>query len=159
MLMIDGDYPMADGGVNMERDLTLPIDQVRSEPIMEGRPDDFDRTRPGTMASIPEMRRSGMAVALVKINRCIDRGDTESFCGHAGHAHGEVRTDLDYVLDSNADVDMNVVMTSDGGFVEVQGTGEESTYTREELDALIDAATAGITKLHALQASILANER
>ncbi len=76
-----------------------------------------------------------------------------------GMVDGEVRTDLDYVLDSNADVDMNVVMTSDGGFVEVQGTGEESTYTREELDALIDAATAGITKLHALQASILANER
>jgi ribonuclease PH len=72
-----------------------------------------------------------------------------------GMVGGEVRTDLDYDLDSNADVDMNVVMTSDGGFVEVQGTGEEATYTREELDAMVDAATAGIAKLHTLQASVL----
>ena len=70
---------------------------------------------------------------------------------------GEVRTDLDYVLDSNADVDMNVVMTSDGGFVEVQGTGEEATYTREELDSMIDAAAAGISELHAFQTSILSD--
>ena len=74
-----------------------------------------------------------------------------------GMVDGEVRTDLDYILDSNADVDMNVVMTSDGGFVEVQGTGEEATYTREELDALIDSATVGIGKLHALQAGVLEN--
>jgi ribonuclease PH len=74
-----------------------------------------------------------------------------------GMVGGEVRTDLDYDLDSNADVDMNVVMTSDGGFVEVQGTGEEATYTREEFDAMVDAATAGIAKLHALQASVLAD--
>jgi len=73
-----------------------------------------------------------------------------------GMVAGEVRTDLDYILDSNADVDMNVVMTSDGGFVEVQGTGEEATYTREELDAMIDAATTGISELHAFQDSVLA---
>ena len=72
-----------------------------------------------------------------------------------GMVSGEVRTDLDYVLDSNADVDMNVVMTSDSGFVEVQGTGEEATYTRDELNEMIDAASAGIAKLHSLQASIL----
>ena len=74
-----------------------------------------------------------------------------------GMVAGEVRTDLDYDLDSNADVDMNVVMTSDGGFVEVQGTGEEATYTREELDAMIDAAAAGISELHAFQTSILSD--
>ena len=74
-----------------------------------------------------------------------------------GMVAGEVRTDLDYDLDSNADVDMNVVMTSDGGFVEVQGTGEEATYTREELDAMIDAAAAGISELHVFQTSILSD--
>ena len=57
-----------------------------------------------------------------------------------GLIDGEVYTDLDYILDSNADVDMNVVMTSNGKYVEVQGTGEEFTYTRDELDALLDAA-------------------
>ena len=96
MLMIDGDYPMAFGGVIMERDLTLPIDQVRAEPTPTGKPSGWSNE--GTMASIPEMRRSGMAIALVKINRCILRDDTESFCGHeyegpSGHGHGEVRTD------------------------------------------------------------------
>ena len=82
MLMIDGDYPMAHGGVFKDRDLTLAIDQVLITARNAGGRE--DRTRPGTMASIPEMRRSGMAVALVKINRSILRD---------GHDHGEVRTD------------------------------------------------------------------
>jgi ribonuclease PH len=72
-----------------------------------------------------------------------------------GMVDGRVRVDLDYVLDSNADVDMNVVMTSEGSFVEVQGTGEEATYTRDELDSLLNAAVEGIGKLHQLQASLL----
>ncbi len=72
-----------------------------------------------------------------------------------GLVDGTVWTDLDYVLDSNADVDMNVVMTSSGDFVEVQGTGEEATYSRSELDSLIDAAEAGIAKLHSLQSDVI----
>jgi len=52
---------------------------------------------------------------------------------------------------------MNVVMTSSGDFVEVQGTGEEATYTREELDSLIEAAMAGISQLHEIQAGILSD--
>ena len=72
-----------------------------------------------------------------------------------GMVDGEVKVDLDYVLDSNADVDMNVVMTSAGAFVEVQGTGEEATYTREELDSLIDNAVAGIKRLHERQVKVL----
>ena len=72
-----------------------------------------------------------------------------------GMVNGSVMTDLDYILDSNADVDMNVVMTSDGGFVEVQGTGEEATYTRDERDSLINAATIGIEELHRIQTETL----
>jgi len=72
-----------------------------------------------------------------------------------GVVSGSVWTDLDYNLDSNADVDMNVVMTSDGGFVEIQGTGEESTFKREELEEMIDAASTAISELHALQVEIL----
>lgn len=75
-----------------------------------------------------------------------------------GMVDGKVRVDLDYVLDSNADVDMNVVMTSEGSFVEVQGTGEEATYTRDELDSLLNAAVEGIHKLHQLQASLLEDQ-
>ncbi len=72
-----------------------------------------------------------------------------------GLLDGKVWTDLDYELDSNADVDMNVVMTSDGGFVEVQGTGEESTYTRDQLSEMLDAACNAIEELHKLQKTVL----
>jgi ribonuclease PH len=72
-----------------------------------------------------------------------------------GMVDGKVWTDLDYDLDSNADVDMNVVMTSSGQFVEVQGTGEEATYSRDELEELVDAAVLGITKIHKIQSEIL----
>ena len=74
-----------------------------------------------------------------------------------GMVDGKVWTDLDYALDSNADVDMNVVMTSSGQFVEVQGTGEEATYTRGELEELVDAAVLGITKIHKIQSEILSD--
>jgi len=67
----------------------------------------------------------------------------------------DIFLDLDYILDSNADVDMNVIMTSDGEFVEVQGTGEESTYTREQLNSLLDMAEKGISLLHQMQVKVL----
>ena len=63
----------------------------------------------------------------------------------------DVFLDLDYVLDSNADVDMNVIMTSNGQFVEIQGTGEESTFSGEQLSRLIDMSKNGISKLHQFQ--------
>ncbi|MBI3567433.1 MAG: ribonuclease PH [Gemmatimonadetes bacterium] len=64
---------------------------------------------------------------------------------------GEVRCDLEYVEDVRADVDMNVVMSSEGRFVEVQGTGEHGTFRREEMGALLDAATRAIGELDAAQ--------
>ena len=67
----------------------------------------------------------------------------------------EIYLDLDYVLDSNADVDMNVVMTSNGEFVEVQGTGEESTYSREQLNSLLNMAEKGNSLLHKMQVKAL----
>ena len=72
-----------------------------------------------------------------------------------GVVDGKVWTDLDYSLDSNADVDMNVVMTSSGQFVEVQGTGEEATYSRDERDERVDAGVTRITKIHKIQSEIL----
>jgi ribonuclease PH len=59
--------------------------------------------------------------------------------------------DLNYEEDVAADVDMNVVMTGSGRFVEVQGTGEEATYTREELVTLVTLAEKGIHELVDLQ--------
>ena len=63
--------------------------------------------------------------------------------------------DLDYEQDSSADVDMNVVMTGSGRFVEVQGTGERATFTQRELDGLVKLASRGIKQLFAAQESAL----
>ena len=67
----------------------------------------------------------------------------------------DVYLDLDYILDSNADVDMNVIGTSDGMLVEVQGTGEESTYSREQMDRLMDMAEKGLANLYSIQSNVL----
>jgi ribonuclease PH len=63
--------------------------------------------------------------------------------------------DLEYVEDSSADVDMNVVMTGRGDFVEIQGTGEKSVFSRQDLDVLLELAQKGIQELIALQKNIL----
>ena len=68
-----------------------------------------------------------------------------------GLVEGEERLDLEYVEDRDAEVDFNVVMTGAGQFIEVQGTGEESTYTRAQLNALIDLAGKGIEDVTAAQ--------
>jgi len=63
--------------------------------------------------------------------------------------------DLNYEEDSKAKVDMNVVMTGVGAFVEVQGTGEEAPFTRQELDQMLGLAEAGIHRLIELQKETL----
>jgi ribonuclease PH len=72
-----------------------------------------------------------------------------------GVIDGALWLDLDYDLDVRAEVDMNVVMSSEGRFVEVQGTGEKGTFDRSQLDALIDLATGGIRTLDAAQRRVL----
>ena len=64
-----------------------------------------------------------------------------------GRLAGEIILDLCYEEDSAAEVDMNIVMTGSGRFVEVQGTGEEASFTRQEMDAMIDLASRGISSL------------
>jgi ribonuclease PH len=64
--------------------------------------------------------------------------------------------DLDYSEDSRAEVDMNVVMTGVGGFVEVQGTAEGAAFSRGELDQLLGLAESGISEIFALQRELLA---
>jgi len=64
--------------------------------------------------------------------------------------------DLDYPEDSTADTDMNVVMTGDGRFVEVQGTAEAEPFDRDLLDQLLDLAAKGIRDLTTTQQDALA---
>ena len=72
-----------------------------------------------------------------------------------GIVGGEPRLDLDYPEDVSADVDMNVVMSSEQRFVEVQGTGEHGTFARDEMDALLALATKGIREIDAAQRRVL----
>ncbi|MET0664594.1 MAG: ribonuclease PH, partial [Acidimicrobiales bacterium] len=68
-----------------------------------------------------------------------------------GIVGGRPLLDLPYVEDSKAEVDMNVVMTASGRFVEVQGTAEGLAFTRGELDELLDLAGGGINQIIELQ--------
>ena len=73
-----------------------------------------------------------------------------------GLVEGTPLLDLEYVEDAACDTDMNVVMTGAGGFVEVQGTAEGAAFSREQMDALLGLADAGIRQLVALQRAALA---
>jgi ribonuclease PH len=73
-----------------------------------------------------------------------------------GIVGGTAVLDLDYHEDSEAETDMNVIMNSGGGFVEVQGTAEGHPFRRSELDGLLDLAAKGIDELVALQQQALA---
>ncbi|HKZ74573.1 MAG TPA: ribonuclease PH [Steroidobacteraceae bacterium] len=64
--------------------------------------------------------------------------------------------DLDYQEDAQAETDMNVVMNNGGAFIELQGTAEGHAFRRHELDAMLELASAGISKLFDLQAAALA---
>lgn len=75
-----------------------------------------------------------------------------------GIVNGEPVVDLDYVEDSTAEVDMNVVMTGSGHFIEVQGTAEGQPYSRERLNQQLDLAVQAINRLTALQRQILVDD-
>jgi ribonuclease PH len=73
----------------------------------------------------------------------------------AGIVAGEARLDLCYLEDAAAETDMNCVGASDGRFIELQGSAEQEPFSRQELDALLGLAGAGMRQLFALQAEVL----
>jgi ribonuclease PH len=72
-----------------------------------------------------------------------------------GLCEGEARLDLSYVEDRDAEVDMNLVMTGDGRFIEVQGSGEEATFSRNQLDHLLQLGEKGTGQITTLQKKAL----
>jgi ribonuclease PH len=72
-----------------------------------------------------------------------------------GVHQGEPVLDLDYAEDSAAETDMNVVMDAHGGFVEIQGTAEARTFSREQMDRMLDLAVSGIREILAAQKAAL----
>jgi len=104
-----------------------------------------------------------VAIALA-LHRLAARGDLADLSAlhppiaavSAGIVDGEVVVDLPYVEDSRAEVDLNVVMNEGGQLIEVQGTAERGTYTRAQLDAMLDVAASGIRQLVAAQRAVVA---
>ena len=76
-----------------------------------------------------------------------------------GVYNGQAVLDLDYAEDSSAETDMNVVMNEAGGFIEVQGTAEGHAFRRDELDAMLNLAAAGIGEITQAQNTVLYNWR
>jgi ribonuclease PH len=76
-----------------------------------------------------------------------------------GIVDGEALLDLDYSEDSQAEVDMNVVMTGDGALVEVQATAEKTPFSRARLDDLLELAAVGIEELAVVQEEAVAAAR
>jgi len=109
---------------------------------------------------------NGAYVALHDaLTRLVQRGDLKEnplreACAavSVGIVGGVPLLDLPYVEDSTAEVDMNVVMTESGRFIEVQGTAEGMAFSRAELDDLLALAETGIGRIVALQSQLLADE-
>lgn len=107
---------------------------------------------------------TGAAVALaIAINRLIARGELTTnpmkklvSAVSVGKLQGEALLDLCYVEDRDADVDMNIVMTESGEYVEVQGSGEEAVFTSEEMAQMLALATKGIASITAAQKEAVA---
>ena len=107
---------------------------------------------------------SGAYVALHDaFSRLVARGDIKEHpmieaCAavSVGIVHGVASLDLPYVEDVAAEVDMNVVMTESGRFIEVQGTAEGQPFQRDGLNELLDLATSGIEQIIAQQNQVLA---
>jgi ribonuclease PH len=72
-----------------------------------------------------------------------------------GIVEGSLLLDLCYEEDSAAEVDMNVVMTADGGLIETQATAEKGSFSRDQLNALIDLAAGGLKEIFAAQRAVL----
>ncbi len=100
-----------------------------------------------------------LAFALQKIKKAglISRVPLTDFVAatSVGMLNGALLLDLAYDEDSKADVDMNVVMTSSGEFIEIQGTGERKTFRKEDTDKLLTLAQKGIEELINTQRTIL----
>ncbi|HEY1768369.1 MAG TPA: ribonuclease PH [Terracidiphilus sp.] len=106
---------------------------------------------------------TGAAVALaIALNALVKAGTLKKSplrqmvaAVSVGIVGGTPLLDLCYEEDSQADVDMNVVMTADGGLIETQATAEKGSYSRAELNTLIDLAESGLSEIFAAQQAVV----
>jgi ribonuclease PH len=131
-----------------ERTLTLDCDVIQA--------DGGTRTTSITGAFVAMV----IAVNKLYVNKSIAKFPITDFLGSVsvGIVRDKTILDLCYEEDSKAKVDMNVVMTGQGKFVEVQGTGEEAPFSRQELDEMLTLAESGIQTMIAAQKQVLGPE-
>ena len=110
-------------------------------------------------------RCAAISGAYIAARRALDRfGLSKALTGSiaavsVGIVGGEALLDLDYAEDSQAEVDMNVVMTGEGALVEVQATAERTPFSRARLDELLELAALGIEELATVQEDAVAAAR
>ena len=104
---------------------------------------------------------TGGCVALMDALSLLGEGVSTKFVSavSVGIVDGEPVLDLEYVEDSRADTDMNVVLSEDGSFIEIQGTAEGNTFTDRELFKMIELAQKGGAELISLQKRVLLGNR
>lgn len=112
------------------------------------------RTASITGAFVATVLACGSLIEAEKINK-LPINDYLAAISVGVLSEGEVILDLDYEKDFAALVDMNIVMTGEGKFVEIQGTGEEATFTYDELDLMLEQAKFGMEQLFTVQKEVL----
>lgn len=128
-----------------ERTLTIDCDVLQA--------DGGTRTAAITGAYVACALASGRLVSAGKIQRTVITNQVAAIS--VGMVGNQALLDLKYDEDSTAEVDMNVVCTGDGRFIEVQGTAEREPFTREQMDGLLALAAKGIHELVAIQRTVI----
>tara|TARA_B100001057_G_scaffold197956_1_gene198536 strand:- start:836 stop:1555 length:720 start_codon:yes stop_codon:yes gene_type:complete len=111
-------------------------------------------------------RTASISGGFVALCLALRTKDNDSFCSSdvidsftgsvsIGKVGGEILLDLDYQEDSNAETDMNFVMNEKNEFVEIQGTAEKGSFSKDELDSMIELATKGIKNIIEIQKKAL----
>lgn len=129
-----------------ERTITLDCDVLQA--------DGGTRTAAITGAYVAFALAVGVMVRSGKLQRSIITNEVAAIS--VGILQSTPLLDLKYDEDSKAEVDMNVVCTADGRFIEVQGTAEREPFTREQMDSLLVLAERGIQQLVAIQREAIA---
>lgn len=138
---------VADMKVLGERTVTIDCDVLQA--------DGGTRTAAITGAYVAFALASEQLQKIGKISRSLVLNEVAAIS--VGMVDGQALLDLKYDEDSRAEVDMNVVCTGDGRFIEVQGTAEREPFTDEQMKLLLSLATSGIERLVQIQRETLAN--
>ena len=155
-IAIDCDVLEADGGTRTASITGAMIALVDALATIKDRADPSRAVLADSMLRDTMLRDSVLGESVLRDLVPTDSVLTDTVAAvSVGIVNGEPVLDLDYIEDVDASVDMNLVMTGSGRFVEVQGTGEEATFTYDELLALVSLGRQGIERLTGLQKASL----